>query len=132
MVEPVALAAFSSSDDANAFRKVLSKLERLLDLPPNWDTYGSKQIARTAFKTTLALLFSIANSGAQPPSVVPMSDGGLQLEWHTSNADLELAVSPTGEVEVFLDTRDGETWDGPLAGSRDRLERFLRYVSRPA
>lgn len=126
------VAKFNSSADATDFQKVLSKLELLLDLPPNWDTYRSKQIARTSFETTLALLFNIANSAARPPSVVPMSDGGLQLEWHTSKADLELTVSPTGDVEVFLDMQDGETWEGRLADSRDRLERFLGYVSRTA
>ena len=105
-----------------------NKLRSFLDLPEGWDSYGGLPIRASALKTAMKLLCSVAAANVRPPSVVPTSAGGVQLEWHTNQADLELAVDPHGSVEVFLDMHDSETWEGPLPPATWHLQRFLKYV----
>lgn len=40
------------------------------------------------------------------PSIVPMSDGGLQLEWHREGYDVELAIYSTDDVELSIEFPD--------------------------
>jgi len=64
-----------------------------------------------------------------PPSIVPTSDGGLQLEWHQEEADLEMDVRPDLRVDIFLKMPKDQTWEGPLANSRWRLQAFLQQIA---
>lgn len=35
------------------------------------------------------------------PSVAPISDGGIQIEWHKNGKDLEIEFTPDREVMVY-------------------------------
>lgn len=118
-----------SGDRIPIFAAAVRTLTTLSALPPNWDSYGAARIRPAAVQTALRLLASVAPSHVPAPSIVPTSAGGIQFEWHTSNADLELSINGEGNVDAFLDVHDGQTWEGPLAESVWGLARFLAYVS---
>jgi hypothetical protein len=62
--------------------------KELEDLEPDWNGYGEKAIGEKAIDT-LAWV-----------SVVPLSNGGLQLEWHTTQFDIEIEVGPDGSLRA--------------------------------
>ena len=66
-------------------------LGQLAALPCNWDSYGAPQITEQA----LAALGSF--------SVVPLHDGGLQLECHRDGADIEVVIDANGKVSFVYD-----------------------------
>lgn len=73
-----------------------SRLNELGKLAPGWDSYGAKVIASSARAAAIDVLRQITTRKTPPPSIVPTSDGSIQIEWHTRGIDLELRVlSPT-------------------------------------
>ena len=78
------------------------KLIELSLLENNWDSYGGKPITQFALAEAQLLLKALSGIQAVDPSVVPCSNGGIQLEWHRNGYDLEIEISPEGEVsEMF-------------------------------
>src|SRR5438105_15964849 len=95
-------------------RSTLEVLVGLLDLPQNWDSYGAPQVAPAAAAAALNLLLDLMPPTAPAPQIIPLADGGVQLEWHMGGIDLEVALRASGETFVlFEDLRTGEEWEGP-------------------
>lgn len=82
------------------FSVTLSSLARLLNLQDNWDSYGGRKPQLIAVIQGLKLLWQIMAINTPAPSVVPLSDGGIQFEWHRKNQDLEIAFL-VGELPTF-------------------------------
>lgn len=50
-----------------------------------------------------------------PPSVVPLSDGGVQLEWHRNGVDLEVTFTDEADDGVYCrEVETGSRWSLPL------------------
>lgn len=62
----------------------------LVELPGNWDSYGSREI-------TCAAIEAVASF-----SVVPLHGGGVQVEFHRDGFDVEIEVRPDGTIEDVL------------------------------
>ena len=117
----------------NALPRWFSQFARrcayLTQLAPNWDSYGGLPVHPTVAEAAVRLVQSIAGPGMPQPKVVPTPKGGLQLEWHTGDVDLEVElVSPTRLNVVFESRTGGEEWEreltwdlGPLAQALDAV-----------
>lgn len=70
------------------------------NLGENWNSYGAKPINNDLIRQSLSVLQFIMQANSPAPSVVPMGDGGLQVEWHRRQQDLEI-VFPSDEVPQF-------------------------------
>lgn len=64
------------------------------------------------------------------PAVVPMYDGGLQLEWHAEDVDIELTVKPSGERHVWIEAASGLEIDEPFRAAAEDLRKHLGALSR--
>lgn len=62
----------------------------LLTLPPDWNSYGSGQINPKLVHEAMNFVAGLLGAGSPPPRVVPLSSGGLQVEWHRKGIDLEV------------------------------------------
>lgn len=62
----------------------------LAALGPDWNGYGEQAITPEAI-ATLAWV-----------TVVPLSSGGVQLEWHTEQFDIEVEVDPDGSLRSVM------------------------------
>jgi hypothetical protein len=98
-------------------------------LPENWDSYGGKKINRDLINRSLSTLGLIMGPASPAPSVVPLGDGGLQLEWHRNQQDLEI-VFPADDLPQFYyrDKRAGEEQEGP-ASDVSNLAQLLRNIA---
>lgn len=103
----------------------------LLRLPPNWDSYGAGEIEPDAVVHALALLTVTMRPDTPAPAVVPTPHGGVQLEWHTRESDLEVEITPTGRLHVAYENHlDGHEWEDELNSELDPLRRYLEELSR--
>ena len=124
----------SESDVAGSklVEKLLSaekRLRFLLALPPDWDSYGAMPIDRRNAVTALELLVTLIAGDVPMPSIVPMVDGGIQLEWHRCGVDLEVS-SVSGVFEIFFEDRaTGEVREGKIGTDLTPLRSFLDRVS---
>jgi len=93
------------------------QLDDLLRLSPDWNSYGAPAINPACVAKARQIAQSLP-TGVPEPLAVPMSDGGVQLEWHRGGVDLEIVVSPPdGRVSFFAD-------DGNICEEEDKETEF--------
>lgn len=80
---------------------VTARLAELERLAPGWDTEGGLPVARRHANRAMQFLVRLATDEATSlpvPDIVPLADGGVQLEWH---------VAPGRRVD-FVSDEDSE------------------------
>lgn len=82
---------------------------------PNWDSYEAKAARPELAFSGLLLLSLLVDEKTPRPNVAPTNTGGIQIEWHVSDMDLELEVTDLGTLYVSYDRGD-ENMDYSLAG----------------
>ena len=114
-------------------REIVSTLCRYLELPNNWDSYGGKPLRHETGMFALQVLSSVMNSSVPLPSVVPVSSGGVQFEWHQNGLDIELYIAAPYDCElsVFDHTTNGPqqtiTLTTDLSPLMEHIRRLLDY-----
>jgi hypothetical protein len=54
------------------------------------------------------LLSQILRGESSAPALVPLSEGGVQIEWHGDGEELEIRIGAIGEISAFrFDERAG-------------------------
>ena len=109
---------------------ILCSFGDLMALPPDWDSYGGRPIAHGAVDRALDLLASIMEDSTPVPSIVPIPDGGVQMEWHLAGVDLEITLHGAGGGEVSFEDRANSSWEGELPASLPRLRPIVRRLSQ--
>lgn len=108
---------------------VLRSLAERWGTEPGWDSYDAKPTDPQHAVRLLNYLCVLLNDSSTPPVITPLSDGGLQAEWHRNNQDLEIVV-PADEPERYYyynaTTREEEEQElGPQqAHVRDLISNF--------
>ena len=95
---------------------VLKRMVALSSLERDWDHSGAEPISWFALQTALELVLQILAlyPNLEAPFIAPLPTGGLQLEWSKGRTDLEVEVTPGGQVSFCtLDLRSHELTEGP-------------------
>jgi hypothetical protein len=73
----------------------------LLTLPPNWNSCGAGAIEQKIVLHAMNFINGLLRPTSPAPRVVPLSSGGLQLEWHRKgiSEDSGLLRSIIGNLE---------------------------------
>lgn len=109
---------------------IVEKVSKLLRLPENWDSYGSCTIKPEVGAFSIFLAASLLRPNMSAPSIVPIHNGGIQLEWHQNQADLEIAINEPYKGEVyFFDQRSGREICEPISGDFYFLEPYISRLS---
>ena len=69
--------------------KAIDDLDALSTLPIDWDSYGSPKISEDLIMAAKSFLYQLEFEFIAP-RVVPISGGGIQLEWQMGERELEL------------------------------------------
>ena len=87
-------------------------LVELLELEPNWDSYGALAVDPWRVNAMLEVLALVMRDDTPVPTVCPTSKGGVQVEWHERGIDLEMETLSTHILRVsFEDSASGTEWD---------------------
>jgi hypothetical protein len=81
--------------------EAMRRLGEIAKLPHNWDSYGSPPPSATALDMVMDLLLKIDDPALPPTHVVPVSGGGLQLEWNVSPREVQLEISGEGTAQYL-------------------------------
>lgn len=106
---------------------ILPKLNSLLRLPPNWNSYGSAPVSTLAIQRAYQFLLHALPPSTPTPSIVPTPSGCVQLEWHQDDIDIEIEFQPTG-IECLVEDRNGAV-EFAVRNQIDYL-RLRSYLSR--
>lgn len=121
-----AKSAAANGTDPSWAAPVAKSLLDLLQLPPGWNSYAARPISPRAVGTVLALLARTMRPETPVPSVIPMSRGDIQLEWHLRGMDIEVVVPAEGPVRVWYeDVGRGAERELTLAEDAEPLREIL-------
>ena len=76
----------------------LTNIYTLYELGAGWDSYGAMPIDQRAIEAVQRFV-TVAGCA------VPLSDGGVQLEWHVDGWDIEIEFTPEGKIGGVLVAR---------------------------
>ena len=108
---------------------VARQLQYLLSLPANWDHHGASPIQSKHAQAALSYLNRVMSPSTPPPSIVPVANGGVQIEWHRAGVDVELVFSDENDDELYCyDLRTDREWEGPAVEGFAELELAKRLA----
>jgi hypothetical protein len=112
-------------------KPTVEALARILCLPPNWNSYNARPVSPDAVISSIELLNQVAAPDTPPPQVVPTNRGGVQLEWHFPDIDLEIKALSPGRFSVSAeDFRTNEVWEDEQSSDLAQLREWLGRVPR--
>lgn len=118
------------SDDQR--EEVAAQIVALAALEADWDGYGAKVVDAAALGFAQRLIDQLLSEVGRVPSVIPVPDGGVQLEWDAGPIELELEARPGGRAAIFIcdDESTGQRFDGELPGDEALLRiAFAHYAA---
>ena len=90
----------------------------VLDLPADWDSYGSPTVDSHVVAAAIDILMQVMRDDTPAPSVVPTNRGSVQFEWHTRGVDIEVEVVSPQRIRLLfedqasgVEKREEITWD---------------------
>jgi hypothetical protein len=107
---------------------VRRRLQALANLPEGWDGRRAPRVSATSIEIAMQLLGRVMRSGTPIPDFVPTVRGGLQIEWHVPDVDIEFEiVSPARYVLSVEDRATDTEFDRELHAD---LAPFAKAVER--
>ena len=112
-------------------KPTVSAFSAIQNLQENWDSYGGKIIRHDLIKQSLIMLASIMEWNSPAPSVVPLGDGGIQIEWHKNQQDLEIIFSAEESPQFYyMNRKTGMDQEGFASADKyPTLTLLLRKIS---
>jgi hypothetical protein len=129
VAEPTATLA---GQPAEWIPTAVGRLEAIAQLEDGWDGRRAPRISRSNIEIALQLLRGVMRKGTPMPEFVPTVRGGLQIEWHVPDIDLELEIlSPARYMLSFEDRAEGRELEQELNADLSALVRAVaRLTSR--
>ncbi|HDL01299.1 MAG TPA: hypothetical protein ENH23_03600 [candidate division Zixibacteria bacterium] len=90
------------------FDKIVDRINHLLNLPKDWDSYGAKKIIPEVAISLMRSIAKFPQKHIPDPTIVPSNDGGLQIEWHQNDLDIEIDFQPNGRQVLYFENSSQE------------------------
>lgn len=110
---------------------ITPRLQNLMMLRSNWNSYGARTIQFSSLEAAIELLSRIMRPNTPPPIIMPTSDGSLQLEWHEKGLDLEVRIYSRSRFYVSVeDLRNrGRDWEGTITSNLARVKSAINDLT---
>jgi hypothetical protein len=132
-VKPVVVTRPQLSSPSVVHRSMWARptVDRLMALAPlrdNWDERGSAAVRADVLSFAWQLLSQVMPQDGIAPVVVPLGNGGVQVEWSSDAGDLEIEIARPFEVSaLFFDNQHGEEVEQSIpTDTWDRLTDIIR------
>ncbi|MEX0716350.1 MAG: hypothetical protein WD066_07185 [Planctomycetaceae bacterium] len=107
-----------------------AELDQLAALRPNWDGYGAPRLDRAIIDAARRFVDRLPEDVSRRPTIVPMSPGNLQFEWHEGQRVLELEFETADTIHYLKwdpaeKVEDENTFPVADAGQAEELIRWF-------
>jgi hypothetical protein len=99
---------------AEWIRPAVKRIEDLTGLARGWDSYDARSVSAENALAAVRFLLDNAYRELSEPAIVPLPDGGIQVEWHRGGLDVEIAFSEEESGIYVEDHEHGETVERSL------------------
>ena len=97
--------------------EALAELAKLEGLVPGWDGYAGLPVSRLHANRALRFLGQFMEDGLPMPEIVPLADGGVQLEWHLPAHRVDFVSDDENPTSVVMVEKPGQEVAELPAGS---------------
>lgn len=105
------------------YRAALDRISLLTALAVGWNGYDALEVKGDMAIDAAAFLTKVAFPGIAAPSITPLADGGVQVEWHRGGLDIEIAFSDE-EPGIYVVDRQGGEVELPLTEAVSAIARY--------
>jgi hypothetical protein len=106
------------------------QLGLLVRLRPGWDGAHAPAISLNVVQAALDFLSLGLRSTSPAPALVPVPDGGLQLEWHLAATEVEIYLDCSGRASAWgRDDRD--EWEEDVVSASWASLNLQRLLDQP-
>lgn len=107
--------------------RVSERLTALAGLENGWGDGEGQPVSLPTIEFVSKIWQALEAQAVETPAIFPTEEGGLQMEWVSNSAHLQVAVDPDVALEAyFLDTATGEEeFDEP-----DGISKLVEFVGR--
>jgi hypothetical protein len=77
------------------------RLVALSRLKKGWDGHSASPVNRDALEFAAQVIAAFMQPRVPAPAIVPLADGGVQIEWHRRGWDLEISVLGPNNIYVY-------------------------------
>jgi hypothetical protein len=91
-----------SEPDVTWAKAVRDRLNHICALPSGWDGYRGAPTRFDVAEFAIQLLRHLCKPHTPAPAIVPLPSGGLQMEWHSESATIELTIRAPYRVEAWV------------------------------
>ncbi len=116
-------------DWPSSYIEGLKTIFELKTLPPNWDSYQSPPPPENVLDTAKRLLSFSVEGGYFSPTIMPISGGGVQLNWIVNGRELSLLILLDGSVEYLKVENDLPIEEGDLPSNTHQLSEMMLWIS---
>ena len=97
--------------------------------PRDWDSYGSPPPSEVAVTAGVRLILGIDLDHFVSPRIVPVSGGGVQLEWNCGSREVEIEIDDEGSAEYLTSVHTKPVEEGPISlGDLPRIRSLLTWL----
>lgn len=126
---PQVIKILLSAPAADWLRPAIAQISGLTALARGWNSYGAPPVEADCALQAVEFLLGVAQPHVPSPTIVPLTDGGIQVEWHQGGIDLEISFSDF-ESGVYIEDREGgAAVELPLADAPGVLARFAARLA---
>jgi len=125
--EGPAIYKVEAPDASPWYRAALDRISDLTALAVGWNGYDALEVKADMAIDAAAFLAKVAFPGIASPSIVPLADGGVQVEWHRGGLDIEVAFSDE-EPGVYVVDRQGGEAELSLTEAVPTITRYWRRL----
>ncbi len=95
-------------------KELAERFDDIVGLSKGWDGYAGEPVSFTTAQFAAQMIERLCIPDVPAPSIVPGSDGSLQVEWHVGGFDIELDVTAPLAVDAYRMNQN--------TGAEDELE----------
>jgi len=111
---------------------VVAQLNALRQLAEGWDGYHGCAINHAIVDAAIAVIQRLKPHLAPRPRIVPLTSGGLQLEWNTPVRSLELEFETTSTIHYLRWQPSAQIEDEDVIAADDtpKVEALIGWFAR--
>ncbi|MFN8575141.1 MAG: hypothetical protein U0132_24015 [Gemmatimonadaceae bacterium] len=111
--------------------RLVERAKALLELPEGWNGHAAAAVPIQAATTMLMMTVQTLTEASPSPTITPLSDGGIQLEWHEPDMEIEVVIDAQGLAHVWYDdSREGVEDEFTESGDFPRFHELAAELTR--
>ncbi len=103
----ISISPYDSAEPLPWLGSVVDRLNEVALLEAGWDGDNAMPPTQEAGLAAIRAVCEVMWRDTPVPAIVPMFDGGLQVEWHRRDLDIEMTVAPDGSRHVWISAAGG-------------------------